>query len=165
LEDIDLVRSSPSKIPKPSIVDPKDISTNDLSNILAVHLGMDGSIYAINSTYPVPIWRFCDYITGFSSSTYDLEGVKAKLETIPWVKNIKVIAVPYYNAGSSGSHALEFIYRVPADKMKKICDKKGQWRNSHAGHMGIITGIDLFGVKKFQLPERKETRRDEPEEN
>jgi len=155
LEDKDLARTHRT-IPEPTNVDPTTFSTKDLKNVLAIHLGMDGNIYSIENTYPVPMWRYSDYISGFSSGRYDLNKVKAKLETIPWVKEVKIIDIPYYNADSCGRQAVEFYYKVPQAKMKKICDAFKGWKNDHAGHMGILRGIDLFGMKKFQLPERKE---------
>lgn len=102
-------------IPKPKfITNWRDF--DKLDNVLCVYLVMDGCIYKINSPDPIPLWRHKDYISGFTNKDYNLKEVKSILQTKPWVRNIEIIDIPYYNQYEGRTKAVEFDYKLPSKK-------------------------------------------------
>jgi hypothetical protein len=105
-----------SLIPQPTMVLDWDKFDN-LDQILCIYLGMDGNIYRINDPQPIPMWRYFDYIFSFTNEDYDLDKVVKILEKKKWIRNIKVIEIPYYNKEDDKTHAVEFEYKLPSKSM------------------------------------------------
>lgn len=102
-------------IPKEELITDWD-KFKGIDHILCIYLGMDGNIYRINTSEPVPMWRRQDYIDGFASSIYNLHKVKDILEKQSWIRNIKIESIPWYNRECSGEHGLLFDYKLPTKK-------------------------------------------------
>lgn len=82
----------------------------------------DHSIWKINEVYPVPLWRSQSYIGGIRNDDYDLDKVEKLFESIPWVRNVKRITIPYYN--QPPDEAVEFEYKLPQEIINDLVDKK-----------------------------------------
>lgn len=104
------------KFPKPSFITDWD-SFKGFDHVLCNYIGMDGNVYVLNSSYPIPLWRHFDYISGITNEDYDLEKAKEIIESMKDIKNVKIIAIPYYNQSEELTEGLVFDYKSPSKKM------------------------------------------------
>ena len=107
------------QIPKHSLITDWSIFS-DFSHILCVHLGMDGCIYRIDQKNPIPLWRHKDYIGGFTNRDYNLKKVVTKLNRKKWIRDIKIVDIPYYNQDHEETKSVEFDYKLPSENHLKI---------------------------------------------
>lgn len=84
-----------------------------LDHVICDYTAIDGNIYKINKPEPIPRWRYQGYIGSFGNDHYDLEKVKKILESKKWIRNVKIIDVPYYNQTNKYNKAIEFEYKTP----------------------------------------------------
>lgn len=145
-------------IPEQTIIpDITTLKAEDIQNVLAMHLSMDGNIYQLTSPYPLPIWRFRDYIGGFTNKEFFLEPLAKYLKSISWIKDVEIIEIPYYNTSEGETKAVEFSFKCPPHIIKKICDKQGKFRVDSFGLQGWLNGVSPFKLKPFLKPKRKDS--------
>lgn len=117
-------------VPKPSLV--KDWSKfKGIHHVLMFSIGLDGNIYRINSSYPIPMWRNKDYVGGITNGDFDLEKAKKVLEKQSWTRNVKIENIPHYNAYNGRTQGINFDYKLPSgkdlvEKLNKIPMFKGK---------------------------------------
>jgi hypothetical protein len=137
-ENIDFLKSNScvnydnfdDEIPDPTLI----INWNNftkLDNVLCDWLGMDGNIYRITDPKPIALWRRQDYISSFSNDEYDLGVVVKILKKKRWIRNIKIVDIPYYNRYNGETNAVEFDYKLPSKKDLDIRLKKEPMFKDH----------------------------------
>ncbi|MFW9881902.1 MAG: hypothetical protein ACFFG0_53240 [Candidatus Thorarchaeota archaeon] len=125
------------EIPKEQLI--KDWSNfKGFDHVLCIYLGMDGFIYRIDKPNPIPMWRHKDYISSFDNKHFDLDMVVKKLKRFKWIRNIKIVKIPYYNVFDEATHAVEFDYKYTKERLE----------DDEFGLIGIHKK-DIFGLKKL----------------
>lgn len=105
------------QIPNRSFVLDWDLfKKEDLNKVLCIYINMDGNIYRINNPKPVLLWRKQEYIGGFRNDVYDLEKLFEIFTKISWMRNVKIIDIPYYNVDTA-TKAIEFEYKSSSNKL------------------------------------------------
>lgn len=117
LESDDCLDSSMyyKNFPKSKLIEDWD-NFKGFNHVLFIGIAWDGNIYRIDKPDPIPFWRHKHYISGICSAEYDLKKAIKVLEKKKWIRNIEIIDVPYYNADSCGSRAIEFDYKLSSNK-------------------------------------------------
>lgn len=109
------LESSLGNLPKATLI--KDWSDfKGLNHVLLSWVGMDGNVYRIDETEPIPLWREQDYISGITNENYDLNEAKKIIKKLSWVRNVKIRAIPYYNCSRNCDEFLGFDYKLPSSK-------------------------------------------------
>ena len=104
---------------------------NGISNMLCIYLNMDGNIYKINSSNPIPIWRKQDYISGFCNNEYDLDKVSKLLQNKKYIRNVQIIDIPWYNQDHDCTKAVQFEYKLPSKKSLALKLKRNKMFKDH----------------------------------
>lgn len=108
LNDLDVFGDYWDTIPAPTLITDWD-EFNGFDHVLCIWLGMDGNIYRIDRATPIPVWRYQDYIGGFTSKEYkNLPELKRLLESLSFTRNVHIMKIPHYNGGGK---AVEFEYK------------------------------------------------------
>jgi len=96
-------------VPWPELITDWD-TFKGFDHVLCIWIGMDGNIYRIDRATPIRVWRYQDYIGGFSSDRYHhLPELKAELEALDFIRNAKIVNIPHWNGGGT---AVEFEYKT-----------------------------------------------------
>ncbi len=97
------------EVPNPTLITDWD-NFRGFNHVLCLWIGMDGNIYRIDRTTPISTWRRQDSIGGFSGDGYHhLPEFKKELETLDFIRNVKIIDIPSYNGGGK---AIELEYKA-----------------------------------------------------
>lgn len=121
-------------LPEPSFV--TDWDNLDLDHVLCIRLGIDGNIYRLTQVEPLPLWRRKNYIGSFTNRDHDLVEVLHTLALIDWIRNIKIIEIPYYNQDDEETHAIEFDYKQPSkEHMARELKRIPLFANSYIGEL------------------------------
>lgn len=86
------------------------------NHVLSINVGIDGNIYRIDKSTPIEIWRFKDSISSFTNKKYNLLDVKKDLESKKWIRNVRIVNIPYYNCQDDETEAIEFEYKASSSK-------------------------------------------------
>lgn len=144
-----------SELPEPTIIpDITQLTLKDITKVLAVHLAMDGNIYELTSPYPLPIWKRCGYIGGFTNSQFKLQPLANYLKTIKWIANVEIVDIPYYNASETETKAIEFSYRCPKNIIQGICKQNEHFSKDIFGIQGLYMRNSPLKVKSFLKPKK-----------
>jgi hypothetical protein len=97
------------ELPNPTLITDWD-NFRGFNHVLCLWISMDGNIYRIDRTTPISMWRYQDYIGGFTGDKYQpLPKLKKELETLDFIRNVKIIDIPSYNGGGK---AIELEYKA-----------------------------------------------------
>ena len=122
-------------VPDPVLVTDWD-TFRGFDHVLCIWIGMDGNIYRIDRATPISVWRYQDYIGGFSSDRYHhLYEFREELESLNFIRNAKIVDIPHYNGGGT---AIELEYKTTLSLIHNC-----QITNSHVAKI----------AKKFKRPD------------
>jgi hypothetical protein len=96
----------------------------DFDKLYCLWIGMDGNIYRIDDEYPIPVWRYQDYISGVTNEYFDLKKAEEVLRSCDFVRNVKWFNIPSYNCTDSCNAAVEFSYKLPTKFIQEMVDKR-----------------------------------------
>jgi hypothetical protein len=100
---------------------------DDWDNVVCVNRS-DGFTYWPHKPTPMATPMLSDYIGGYCSSEFDLQKLQAYLEKHPWVTQVELIDIPYYNA-DCGSAAVQFVVLPPQRSMDHWGRKMQETKN------------------------------------
>lgn len=110
-----------------------------------------------------------DYIRGgIDNQRYDLKKVMKILSSNPWVRDVEMIEIPYYNRDENRTHAIEFTVLFPQCVHDGLCKfnfaQVGHRDDSYRGS-GIMNVSDVICATYDGFPDvlklRKARREDE----
>ena len=119
--DLDKVSTKDRDYPEPQFVDAESFSSYD--KLIAYWLGTDSFIYSIDYKYPICPWRYAHYIGGVCNDRYKLSEAQIALAKLPWVRNIELVDIPYYNRDENHTRAVQFEFKLPREAMEKYCEE------------------------------------------
>lgn len=79
-------------------------------------------IFRLKDLYPVSTVMISDYIDGISERYYDVKKAFEYLKQHPFVKEVEIQEIPYYNGEDDNTKGLFLKIYIPDKNMKKIWD-------------------------------------------
>lgn len=118
----------------------------------------DHMIYGLDKDMPwSKPYRIC-YIGGVVNDKYNLTKAQKILEKNPYVWNVELIKIPYYNCEDNYTHSVEFSVQVPQATYNRMVRwiKKKYRENNMSSLVQCFTPhldqLDVLGLKKALKP-------------
>lgn len=102
------------------ISDEPDLNKITLDQCVCDWSSMYGFVHVLTDQMPRMGWRHMSYMDGYSNEYINIPNAKRHLKKHPWVKDVTIEEVPYYNRSKECTKSLEFYLRVPAEELYRV---------------------------------------------